>query len=100
MFPDLSVPQRVLVVADNEAIGRHAVRWADAFARASSVHRVRLVAAGDPRAIEAVVTEATSLGATALLAAGGAAARAVAAAAAARLVLPLVRDDAASGGHG
>ncbi len=85
----------MLVVADNDAIGRHALRWADAFANAGTMHRVRLVTGADSRATDAVVAEAAHLGATAILASGGAAARAVAAAAAGRLGLPLAQDEAA-----
>jgi glycerol dehydrogenase-like iron-containing ADH family enzyme len=95
MSPDPSCLQRVLVVTDNEAIGRHAVRWAEAFAQTGTVHRVRLVTAADPGAVEAVAAEASSLGATVVLAAGGDATRAVAARAAGRLGLPLVTDEAA-----
>ena len=65
------------------------------FARTGTVHRVRLVTAADPRAVEAVAAEASSLGATAVLAAGGDATRAVAARVAGRLGLPVVQDEAA-----
>ena len=88
-------PGPVLVIADNRAIARRAPAWAADFVAFGRVHRVRLVdrAASD---LDALVAEAVSLRATAILAAGGAATRAAALAVAARLGLPLaVETDAA-----
>ncbi len=58
----------ILVVADNEAITRGGPAWAQAFAAADRVYRVRLAGPSSPRAIAA---EAHSLGASAILWAGG-----------------------------
>lgn len=88
-------PGPVLVIADNRAIARRAPAWAADFVALGRVHRVRLVdrAASD---LDALVAEAVSLRATAILAAGGAATRAAARAVAASLGLPLtVETDAA-----
>lgn len=84
----------VLVVADNAAISRFAVRWAGEFARTGRLHRVRLVGAGGESEIGAVVAEARSLRAATIVAAGGDTACRVAAAVAARLDLALVRHEA------
>jgi glycerol dehydrogenase-like iron-containing ADH family enzyme len=90
----------LLVIADNEAIARLAPRWAERFAAAGTGYRVRLAGSLGDSEIEAVVAEARSLSASAILAAGGPATRALAAAAATRLGLPVVRDEAAAGNGG
>jgi glycerol dehydrogenase-like iron-containing ADH family enzyme len=84
----------VLVIADNAAVARRAVAWANAFTALGRLHRVRLIsrAAGD---VDGLVAEAVDVNATAILAAGGEAARQAAQAVAARLGLPLAIDGAA-----
>jgi glycerol dehydrogenase-like iron-containing ADH family enzyme len=90
----------LLIVADNAAIARRAMRWAEQFAAAGRLYRVRLAGALGDRDLEGVVAEARSLAAAAVLAAGGPATRALAAAAAAALGLPLVQDEAEAEGGG
>jgi glycerol dehydrogenase-like iron-containing ADH family enzyme len=90
----------LLVIADNEAIARLAPGWAERFAAAGLGYRVRLAGSLGDRELEAVVAEARSLPARAILAAGSPATRALAAAAAARLGLPMIRDEAEAGGAG
>ncbi|MFM8414827.1 MAG: hypothetical protein ACKOCX_08885 [Planctomycetota bacterium] len=90
----------ILVVADNEAIARLAPRWAEQFAAAGRLHRVRLAGAPSDREIERLASEARSLAAVAIAAAGGDAARSLAQAVASRLGLPLVQPEAAAGGAG
>ena len=87
-------PGSVLVIADNAAVARRAVAWANAFTALGRLHRVRLIsrAAGD---VDGLVAEAVDVNATAILAAGGEAARQAAQAVAARLGLPLAIDGAA-----
>jgi CheY-like chemotaxis protein len=99
MSPDVQSNQRVLVVADNPAIAAHSRRWAEAFAAADAVHRVRLVTTGLPQEIEAVAAEARNLGATAIVAAAAATPRAVAAAVAEQLGLPAAIDEATTADH-
>ena len=84
-------PGPVLVIADNAAIRRRAMAWADDFPALGRLHRVRLGGreAGD---VEGLVAEAIDLKATALLAAGGEAARQAGQAVATRLGLPLAID--------
>lgn len=60
----------VLVLAENSAIAAAAPRWAAAFARAETVHRVRLVGRASEPEIAAVLAEAQNLGAATILAAG------------------------------
>jgi glycerol dehydrogenase-like iron-containing ADH family enzyme len=84
-------PGSVLVIADNAAVARRAVAWANVFTALGRLHRVRLIsrAAGD---VDGLVAEAVDVNATAILAAGGEAARQAAQAVAARLGLPLAID--------
>lgn len=78
----------VLVVADNEAIARGGPAWAEQLA--GRVHRVRLAPAASPAAAAALVAEARSLGATAIVAAGGDEPRRIAAEAARLLGVALI----------
>ena len=90
----------VLIIADNDAIARLAPRWAEQFAAAGRLHRVRLAGVPGEPEIERLVNEARSLAAVAIATAGGDAARALAAAVATRLGLPAVQPEAAAGGAG
>ena len=85
----------VLVVADNDAIARHAPDWARSFATLGWQHRVRLSdGPADDIEANAVAAEARHLGARTLVAAGCNATQAAARAAAARTGAPcLVLDD-------
>lgn len=89
----------VLVVADNDAIARLAPHWAEQFAAAGRLHRVRLAGSTSDRELERLAAEARSLAAVAIAAAGGDAARSLAAAVATRLGLPLIPPEAAAGGE-
>jgi glycerol dehydrogenase-like iron-containing ADH family enzyme len=82
----------VLVVADNDAIGRCGPAWMRAFATAGRPHRVRLCDAGlaDPQDVAAVLREAASLGAVVIVGAGDSQVVAVARRAAAEARLPFV----------
>lgn len=90
----------LLVIADNDAIARLAPRWAEAFAAAGLHYRVRLAGSLGDLELEAILAEARSLAAGAILAAGRPATRTLAAAVADRLGLPLVPEEAATGGEG
>lgn len=87
----------ILVVADNDSIARLAPRWAEQFAAAGRLHRVRLAGPGGERDIDRLAAEARSLAAVAIAAAGGAPVWSLAAAVATRLGLPLVHPEAAGG---
>lgn len=83
----------MLLLADNRAIREAAVRWADDFAAAGVVHRVRLVEDSDEQEISAVIAEAGQLRAAAIAAAGDGPPQAVARAASEGLGLPFVAID-------
>jgi len=93
----------VLVVADNDAIGRCGPTWARAFAAVGRSHRVRLCDAGlaDRQEVTAVLREAASLGAVVIVGAGVGGVVEVARRAAAEAHLPFVvtecQADAADG---
>lgn len=91
-------PGPVLIVADNDAIARLAVRWQDFFSAAGRSYRVRLLSAGSPAELAAVAAEARSLAAGSILAAGSSLLVGRAARAATAAGLPLVVwDDPAAG---
>lgn len=90
----------ILIVADNDAITRLAPSWADRFARAGRVHRVRLAGSAGACDIDRLAAEAQTLAAVAIAAAGGDAAWSLAAAVASRLGLPLVDPEAEADGKG
>jgi glycerol dehydrogenase-like iron-containing ADH family enzyme len=81
----------VLLLADNRAIAAGATRWAEAFAAAGLMHRVRLVDRESDLA--AVLAEASCLGAATILAVGIGCPLSVGRAAAEQLGLPLVPSD-------
>lgn len=90
----------VLVVADNTAIARFAPVWAERFAAAGRLYRVRLVGAGSEREVAAVVVEAVRLSAVTILVAGGEGPLAVATEVARRLGVPLLQEEADGPGAG
>jgi glycerol dehydrogenase-like iron-containing ADH family enzyme len=86
----------VLVVADDDSIGRLAPAWAASFAAVGWVHRVVAGRDADPAEVESLAAEARSLKAATVIGTGGASVRAAARAAAAAVGRPVV--EAATGG--
>jgi hypothetical protein len=60
-------PGPILVVADNDAIAEGGLRWARRFQAAQRLYRVRLAG---PSTVDAVVAEARSFNAVAIITAG------------------------------
>lgn len=79
-------PGPLLVVADNDAIAEGGLRWAHRFQAANRPYRVRL---GGPSTVDAIVAEARSLGAVAIVWAGESDTLALADNVATRLGIPL-----------
>lgn len=78
------------MLADNRGIAGGGPRWAEAFAAAGLIHRVRVVDADGDSTVASVVSEAESLRAATILAVGAGFPLAVGMSAAGRLRLPLV----------
>lgn len=91
----------VLVLADAEAIGRHAQAWAEAFAAAGLPYRVRLVRSGaGQREIDGMAEELRRQGGRSCAAAGDAGAVATALAVATRAGVPCITLDKGAVGSG
>jgi len=82
-------PGPVLVVADNDAIARGGPRWAILFQATHRLYRVRLAG---PSTAEAIVKEATSLGAAAIISVGDSETWELAVAAASELGIPVSHE--------